>query len=51
MDVYVRQVEIIKQINSYANNNKFKKKTLKYIYINIYIYIYIFIDLVSFNIN
>ena len=23
-----RQVEIIKQINSYANNNKFKKKTL-----------------------
>ena len=24
----VRQVEIIKQINSYANNNKFKKKTL-----------------------
>ena len=24
----VRQVEIIKQINSYTNNNKFKKKTL-----------------------
>ena len=25
MDVYVRQVEIIKQINSYTNNNKLKK--------------------------
>ena len=23
-----RQVEIIKQINKYTNNNKFKKKTL-----------------------
>ena len=28
MDVYVRQVEIIKQINNYTNNNKFKKKKL-----------------------
>ena len=28
MDVYVRQIEIINQINSYTNNNKFKKKTL-----------------------
>ena len=28
MDVYMRQVEIIKQINSYTNNNKLKKKTL-----------------------
>ena len=26
MDVYRRQVEIIKQINNYTNNNKFKKK-------------------------
>ena len=24
MDVYVRQVEIIKQLNSYTNKNKFK---------------------------
>ena len=28
MNVYARQVEIIKQINSYTNNNKFKKKTI-----------------------
>ena len=28
MDVYMLQVEIIKQINSYTNNNKFKKKTM-----------------------
>ena len=27
IDVYMRQVEIIKQINKYTNNNKFKKKT------------------------
>ena len=26
MDVYMRQVEIIKQINSYTNNNKFKRR-------------------------
>ena len=26
MDVYVRQVEIIKQINSYINNNKLKRR-------------------------
>ena len=26
MIVYMRQVEIIKQINNYTNNNKFKKK-------------------------
>ena len=26
--VYMRQVEIIKQINNYTNNNKFKKKKL-----------------------
>ena len=28
MDVYKRQVEIIKEINIYTNNNKFKKKKL-----------------------
>ena len=28
MDVYTPQVEIIKQINSYTNNNKFKKNKL-----------------------
>ena len=28
IDVYRRQVEIIKQINKYTNNNKFKKKKL-----------------------
>ena len=28
INVYMRQVEIIKQINKYKNNNKFKKKTL-----------------------
>ena len=28
IDVYMRQVEIIKQINKYTNNNKFKKKKL-----------------------
>ena len=28
LSVYMRQVEIIKQINNYTNNNKFKNKKI-----------------------